>query len=302
MARPSLDDIASFAAVARARSFTRAAAALGTSTSNLSHTIRRLEARLGTRLLQRNSRSVSPTEAGATLLQTLGPALESIEGALDALDRGRGGVAGTLRLTMTRQAYDAVVRPVLPAFIAAHPDATVEVLIDYACRDIVAEGLDGGIRLGEKLEQDMIALKAGPELSMAVVASPEYLARSVPIDAPDDLTRHRCINYRMVGAGTIYAWEFERNGQQLEVRVSGPLTFTEPGLMLQAALDGLGVAYLLDHEVAPHIRSGHLVRMLLDWTPPFPGFHLYYASRRQMRPVLSAFIEAIRENTRRAPI
>jgi DNA-binding transcriptional LysR family regulator len=291
MTSASLDDLAAFAAVTRMRSFTRAAAALGTSTSNLRHTIRRLETCLGYRLLQRNSRSVSPTEAGGMLLETLGPALESIDVALDALDLRRNRVSGTLRITATRQAYDAVIRPVLPAFTAAHPDATVEVLIDYAYRDIVADRFDAGIRLGEKLEQDMIALKVGPDLRMAVVATPDYLEHSGPITHPSDLTRHRCINYRMVGAGTIYAWEFERDGRALDVRVSGPLTFNEPELMLEAALDGLGVGYLLDQEVAPHVENG---RLLGDWTPAFPGFHLYYSSRRQMRPVLAAFIEAVR--------
>ncbi len=294
MTQASLDDLAAFAAVARTGSFTRTATRLGTSTSNLSHTIRRLEARLGTRLLQRSSRSVATTEAGEALLATLGPALESIDGALDALDRTRGRVSGTLRLTATRQAYEAVVRPVLPGFIAAHPDAAVEVLIDYAHRDIVADRFDAGIRLGEKLERDMIALKVGPALSMAVVATPGYLAQAAPINVPSDLVRHRCINYRMTGAGTIYAWEFERGGQALEVRVPGPLAFNEPELMLAAALDGLGVGYLLDHEVAPHVENGRLVRLLADWTPPFPGFHLYYPSRRQMRPVLTAFLDAVR--------
>ena len=294
LAQGSLDDLAAFAAVARVRSFTRAAATLGTSTSNLSHTIRRLEARLGYRLLQRNSRSVSATEAGETLLATLEPALDNIVGALDALDRGRDRVSGTLRFTATRQAYDAVIRPILPAFTAAHPDATVEVLIDYAYRDIVADRFDAGIRLGEKLERDMIALKVSSEFSMAVVATPRYLARSGPIGHPSDLTRHRCINYRMVTAGTIYAWEFERAGQALNVQVSGPLIFNEPELMLEAALEGLGVGYLLDYEVAPYIESGRLVRLLADWTPPFPGFYLYYSSRQQMRPVLAAFLELIR--------
>lgn len=289
-----LDDLAAFAAVARARSFTRAAATLGTSTSNLSHTIRRLEAQLGCRLLQRNSRSVSATEAGETLLATLGPALDSIGGALDALDLRRDRVSGTLRLTSTRQAYEAVIRPVLPAFTAACPEVTVEVLIDYAYRDIVADRFDAGIRLGEKLERDMIALKVGPRLHMAVVATPDYLARSGPITHPMDLTRHRCINYRMMGSGSIYPWEFELDGQALDVRVSGPLTFNEPELMLEAALDGLGVGYLLDHEVAPHLQDGRLVRLLAEWTPPFSGFHLYYSSRRQLRPVLTAFIEALR--------
>jgi len=294
MVRGSLDDLAAFAVVARVRSFTRGAAELGTSTSNLSHTIRRLEARLGYRLLQRNSRSVAATEAGEDLLATLGPALETIAGALDTLEQGRGGVSGTLRLTMTRQAYDAVVQPVLARFTRAHPQAIVEVLIDYAYRDIVADRFDAGIRLGEKLEQDMIALKDGPDLRMAVVATPAYLAGSGPVGHPSDLTRHRCINYRMVSTGVLYAWEFEREGQVLEVRTPGPLTFNEPELMLQAALDGLGVGYLLDHEVAPCLADGRLIQLLPDWTPPFPGFHLYYSSRRQMRPVLAAFIEAVR--------
>ncbi len=294
MTAASLDDLAAFAAVARARSFTRAAATLGTSASNLSHTIRRLEARLGHRLLQRNSRSVAATEAGEALLATLGPALESIDGALDALDRGRGRVSGTLRITATRQAYDAVIRPVLPAFLATHPEATVEVVVDTAYRDIVADRFDAGIRLGEKLEQDMIALKVGPDLRMAVVASPAFLAGREPIEHPRDLMRHPCINYRMVGAGTLYAWEFERGDEALDVEVAGPLTFNEPALMLDAALAGLGIGYLLDHEVAPFVAEERLIRLLTDWTPPFCGFHLYHPSRRQMRPVLAALIEALR--------
>jgi DNA-binding transcriptional LysR family regulator len=294
MTGASLDDLAAFAEVARMGSFTRAAAALGTSTSNLSHTVRRLEARLGYRLLQRTSRSVSTTEAGAALLLELEPALAAIAGTLEALERGRERVSGTLRVTATRQAFEAVIRPVLPDFAAAHPDAVVEVLIDTRYRDIVADRLDAGIRLGEKLDGDMIALRVGPDLRMAVVASPAYLDGREPIRHPRDLLAHRCINYRMVGAGTLYAWEFERDGRTLDVRVGGPLTFNEPALMLDAALDGLGVGYLLDHEVEPHLADGRLVRLLADWTPPFPGFHLYYPSRRQVRPVLKAFIEAVR--------
>ena len=298
MPRASLDDLASFVTIARLGSFTRAASALGTSTSNLSHAIRRLEGRLGYRLLQRNSRSVAPSEAGRTLLATLEPALDDIGVALDALDRGRGTVSGVLRITATRQAYDAVVRPVLPSFVSAHPEATVEVLIDYAYRDIVADGLDAGIRLGEKLEQDMIAARVGPDLRMAVVATPAYLAGSDLVRHPRDLTRHRCINYRMTGSGTLYAWEFERDGEALTVQVAGPLCFNEPALMLEAALAGFGIGYLLEHEVAPLVAAGRLVRLLADWTPPFAGFHLYYPSRRQLRPVLAAFIEALR---RRVP-
>ena len=235
MTRASLDDLAAFACVARLRSFKRAAAALDTSTSNLSHTIKRLEQRLGTRLLQRNSRSVSASEAGEALLATLDPALQSISGALDTLHRARGSVSGTLRLTATRQAYDMVIRPVLAAFTIAHPDAVIEVLIEYGFRDIVADQFDAGIRLGEKIEQDMIAAKVGPDLRMAVVASPAYVDQHGAPKEPRDLTRHRCINYRLAAAGTIYAWEFEQGGNQFEVRVPGPLIFNDSSLMLDCA-------------------------------------------------------------------
>ena len=291
----SLDDLAAFACVARLRSFKRAAAALETSTSNLSHTIKRLEQRVGARLLQRNSRSVSASEAGGALLATLDPALQSISGALDALHRARGSVSGTLRLTATRQAYDMVIRPVLPAFTAAHPGAVVEVLIEYGFRDIVAGQFDAGIRLGEKIEQDMIAAKVGPDLRMAVVASPAYVAQHGVPKEPRNLTGHRCINYRLAAAGTIYAWEFERGGNQFEVRVPGPLTFNDPSLMLDCALEGLGVAYLLEQEVAPHIERGALVRLLAGWTSPFPGFFLYHPSRQHPRPVFAAFLAALRQ-------
>lgn len=289
-----LDDMAAFAEVAQKGNFTRAAVALGMSTSNLSHTIRRLETSLGHRLLQRNSRSVAVTEAGRTLLTALEPALSGIENALKSLDQGRDLVSGTLRLTLTRQAYEAVVRPVIATFTSTHPQAAIEVLIDSAYRDIIAEQFDAGIRLGEKLQQDMIALQVGPDLAMAVVATPAYLEKHPSITQPADLTHHRCINYKMVSAGSIYAWEFEKDGKALEVNVTGPLTCNEPEIMLGAALDGVGVGYLLEHEVAPYLESGELIRVLRDWTPPFPGFHFYYPSRRQMRPVLSAFLAMIR--------
>lgn len=293
MTRGSLDDLAAFACVARMRSFSRAAAELGTSTSNLSHTIKRLEAQLGVRLLQRNSRSVAASEAGQELLASLAPALQHIEAAVDTLRSSRDRASGTLRLTSTRQAYEMVIRPVLPAFTEAHPNATVEVLIEYGFRDIIADQFDAGIRLGEKIAQDMIALKVGRDLRMAVVAAPSYLARNGAPQHPRDLMQHRCINYRMMAAGAIYAWEFERNGREFEVRVPGPLTFNEPELMLDCALEGLGVAYLLEHEVAPHVARGALVRLLADWTAPFPGFFLYYPSRQQLRPVFAAFLELV---------
>ena len=294
MARAFLDDLAAFACVARLRSFTRAAAELQTSTSNLSHTIKRLEQQVGLRLLQRNSRSVSASEAGEALLATLDPALRSIEGALDAIHRARGSVSGTVRLTATRQAYDMVIRPVLAAFTTAHPNAAVEVLIEYGFRDIIADQFDAGIRLGEKIEQDMIAAKVGPDLRMIVVASPAYLARHETPQHPRDLTKHRCINYRMTAAGTIYAWEFEEDGSAFEVRVQGPLTFNDPALMLECALDGLGIAYILENEAAPHTARGTLVQLLAGWTRPFPGFFLYYPSRHHPRPVFAAFLNALR--------
>ncbi|NVN11690.1 MULTISPECIES: LysR family transcriptional regulator [Nguyenibacter] len=290
-----LDDLAMFGVVARHRSFTRAAAELGMSTSNLSHTIRRLEAALGVRLLQRNSRSVAPSASGAALLAALDPALRQIDEALDLLQTGADRVSGTLRLTATREGYEAVVRPILPRFTETYPHATIEVLIDYGFRDIIADGFDAGIRLGEKIEQDMVAIRMGGDLRMAVVASPDYLARHGMPDDPRALTGHRCINYRMVAAGSLYAWEFERAGEMLEVRVDGPLTFNEPELMLQAALEGIGIAYVLEDRAAPFVTEGRLVRLFADWTPEFPGFFLYHPSRRQARPVLGAFVAMARE-------
>ena len=289
-----LDDLAAFSCIARNGSFTRAASELGTSTSNLSHTIKGLERQLGIRLLQRNSRSVSPSEAGAELLATLDPALRSVESAVSTLQLGAGSVTGTLRLTATREGYHAVVRPVLPAFTAAHPAAGIEVLIEYGFRDIISDRFDAGIRLGEKLEQDMIAIKIGGDLRMAVVATPAYLAKhGTPAD-PRALAAHRCINYRMVAAGSLYAWEFERGAEALEIRVDGPLIFNQPDLMLDAALESLGIAYVLEGQAAPFIEQGRLVRLLEEWTPPFPGFFLYHPSRQQTRPVLAAFVALAR--------
>lgn len=294
IARGNLDDLCAFATVARTRSFTRAAAELGVSTSMLSYTIKRLEQRLGIVLLGRTSRSVAPTEVGEKLLLTLDPALQAINATLGELGRSRDQVRGTLRITATRQAYEAVIRPVLDTFCKTHPDAVVEVIIDYGFRDIVAERFDAGIRLGEKLQKDMVALRVGPALRMAVVASPAYLARHPAPRTPQDLTTHRCINYRMVSADTVYAWEFERDGRPLKIAVSGPLTFNEPDLMLHAAADGLGVAYVLEQEAAEWLASGRLVSLLDDWIAPFPGFYLYYPSRKQISPVLAALITLLR--------
>jgi DNA-binding transcriptional LysR family regulator len=294
MSRGILDDLSAFAAVARTRSFSRAAIELNVSNSMLSYTIKRLETRLGFALLRRTSRSVAPTAEGETLLLTLEPALDAIDGALGTLRRERDRISGTLRITATRQGYEAVIRPVLTDFCTMYPDATVEVIVDYAFRDLVAGRFDAGIRLGEKLEQDMVALPVGPSLRMAVVASPQYLSRHPALTIPEHLQHHQCINYRMESAGSLYSWEFENDGRKLKVALSGPLTFNEPQLMLQAAIDGLGAAYVLEHEAAPHIATGRLVRVLEDWCPPFAGFFLYYPSRKQVSPVLSALLKLLR--------
>ncbi len=298
MSQGSIDDLAAFAAVARAKSFTRAAAGLRLSTSALSHTIKQLEARLGIRLLQRNSRSVSVTAAGERLLETLEPALAAIGGALDELGRERDLVAGTVRLTATRHAFETVIRPVLPGFFTSHPKAQVEVLIDYQLRDIIAERLDAGIRLGEKLEKDMIAVAVGPDLRMAVVASPSYLAAHPAPQTPQDLMQHACVNYRMMASGQVLDWEFEKDGRALDIKVTGPLVFNEPELMLEAALDGLGIAYVLEGQAERHIMAGRLVRLLVDWTASFPGYFLYYPSRRQVPPTLAALVAALRRSGR----
>jgi DNA-binding transcriptional LysR family regulator len=290
-----LDDLSAFAAVARTGSFSRAAAELNVSNSMLSYTIKRLESRLGYPLLRRTSRSVAPTAEGQKLLLTVEPALEAIDGALGELSRNRDRISGTLRITATRQGYEAVIRPVLADFCTTYPEATLEVIIDYGFQDLISKRFDAGIRLGEKLQQDMVALPAGPALRMAVVASPEYLSRHPAPNTPEDLQNHRCINYRMETAGSIYSWEFAgKEGRELQLGLSGPLTFNEPDLMLQAAIDGLGVAYVLEHEAAAPIATGRLVRILENWTPAFPGFFLYYPSRKQVSPVLAALLTLLR--------
>ncbi len=300
MSQGDLDDLAAFAVVARARSFTRAATELRLSTSALSYTIKKLETRLGLRLLQRNSRSVSVTEAGDKLLRRLGPALAEIAGALDDAGQQRNRVSGTVRITATRHAYETVLRPVLPGFGENHPEAIIEVLIEYGFRDIVADRFDAGVRLGEKVEKDMIALAVGPELRMSVVAAPDYLARYPAPETPVELMRHRCINYRMMASGSLYAWEFERDGRALDVKVDGPLTFNEPALMIEAAVDGLGVAYVLEDQASRLIAEGRLVRLLGEWTPAFPGYFLYYPSRHQTPPVLAALIATLRQSRGRS--
>jgi len=294
MVRDVLDDLAAFAVVARERSFKRAAAELALSTSMLSYKINRLEKKIGVRLLQRNSRSVGVTEDGERLLETLAPALENIGTALDGLGREAASVSGTVRITATRQAYEAVIRPVLATFGEAYPNAGIEVLIEYEFRDIIASRIDAGIRLGEKLENDMIAVAVGPALRMTVVASPAYLARHGVPRTPHELAGHRCVGYRMHAGGALLDWEFERNERPVEVKVEGPLTVNEPELALDAALDGLCLAYILESRARPHLDAGRLVEVLRDWQTPFPGFFLYYPSRRQVKPALGALIAVLR--------
>jgi DNA-binding transcriptional LysR family regulator len=296
-----LNDLSAFVAVAQARSFSRAASELGLSNSMLSYTIKRLEKDLDIVLLRRTSRSVSLTEAGEKLLLTLEPALEAIDDTLSKLEQARERVAGTLRITATREAYRIVIRPIMKAFCKAYPEVTLEVNIDYAFRDIVAERFDAGIRLGEKLEQDMVALPVSADMQMVVVASPAYLKRHAAPRVPEDLRKHHCINFRMPSTHSIYAWEFEKGGRALKMGLSGPLIFNDPDLMLQAALDGLGVAYCWEHEAANYLAQGRLTRLLADWTPSFPGFFLYYPSRRQVSPALAAFLASLRAKRDSAP-
>lgn len=293
MAR-GFDELAAFAAVARERSFTRAGAKLGVSASALSQTIKGLEERLGLRLLTRTTRSVAPTEAGERLLQTVAPRLEEIEQALAALSEMRDRPAGAIRITAGEHAARSVLQPGLARLVPHYPDIRVEVVVDYGLVDIVSEGFDAGVRLGEQVAKDMIALRIGPDMRMAVVGSPAYFqARGKPL-TPQDLTDHNCINMRLPTYGGLFAWEFEQDGRELRVRVDGQLTFNTLRQRLDSAVQGLGVAYMPEDVAAPAIASGDLIRVLEDWCPPFPGYHLYYPSRRHASPAFSLLVDVLR--------
>lgn len=297
MLPPSFDSLAAFALVAKERSFTRAAARLGVSQSALSQTIRGLEERLGLRLLTRTTRSVSPTEAGERLLKTLAPRFDEIESELAALTALRERPAGTIRITAGEHAAVSVLEPALKTFLEAHPDITVEIIVDYGLTDIVAERFDAGVRLGEQVAKDMIAVRIGPDMRMAVVGSPSYFAdRSVP-DTPHDLTAHNCINMRFPTHGGLFPWEFEKDGRELHVRVEGQLVYNNLTLRLSSALDGLGLAYVPEDQVLRYMERGQLIRVLESWCAPFAGYHLYYPSRRQSSPALSALVAALRYRT-----
>jgi DNA-binding transcriptional LysR family regulator len=294
MPRADLNDLLAFLAVARERSFTRAAAQLGVSPSALSQALRGLEARLGLRLLARTTRSVAPTEAGERLLVSLGPALDQIESTLVAIGGFRETPSGTIRLTAGEHPAETIIWPALQRLLPDYPDITVELQVDNTLTDIVAGRYDAGIRLGEQVAKDMVAVRIGPGIRMAVVGSPAYFARRPRPAMPQDLTRHACINLRLPTLGGLYAWEFEKGKRALNVQVDGPLVFNVTPLMLKAALAGFGLACLFEDQVQTHLADERLVRVLADWCPPFPGYHLYYPSRRQPTPAFALLVEALR--------
>lgn len=290
----NFNDLAAFAAVARERSFTRAAAKLRVSPSALSQTIRNLEERLGLRLLTRTTRSVASTEAGERLLRTIAPRFEEIEAELAALSELRDKPAGTVRITAGEHPAISILQPALKRFLPDYPDIEVEIIIDYGLTDIVSEGFDAGVRMGEQVAKDMIAVRIGPNMRMAVVASPAYFKRYPIPGTPQDLTAHQCINIRLPTYGGIFAWGLEKDGREVKVRGEGQLVFNSLGMRLSSALDGLGVAYMPEDQVLPYIADGSLVRVLEDWCPSFPGYHLYYPSRRQQSPALALLADVLR--------
>jgi len=294
MDREDWGSLAAFAIVAEERSFTKAAGRLGVSPSALSHTLRRLEERLRIRLLARSTRSVSTTEAGERLLSRLRPALQDISFAVEDLGRLLERPSGHIRINASRHAAKAVLSPMLPRFALEYPEIVVEVLLEAAFTDIVARRFDAGIRLGESLQKDVVAVPVTGDARMAVVATPAYFAAHPAPKAPGELRNHRCINLRLPTSGTIYKWEFERGPHKIEVAVEGSLIFDDEDMAVDAVLSGIGVAYVFEDTVASLIEAGALVRVLEDWTQPFPGFFLYYPSRRQVSPALAAFIDAIR--------
>ena len=294
MSTENFNNLAAFVAVAKERSFTRAAARLGVSQSALSQTIKGLEARLGMRLLTRNTRSVSPTEAGERLLRTLAPRFEEIEQELSALGDLRDKPAGTIRITAGEHPAVTLLQPALKRFLPDHPDINVEVIIDYGLTDIVAEGYDAGVRMGEQVAKDMIAIPIGPELRMAVVGAPSYFDRFPRPQTPQDLTSHNCINIRLPTYGGLSVWDFDKDGRELRVRVEGQLVFNNASMRLSSALDGLGIAYMPEDFALEHIAEGRLIRVLEEWCEPFSGYHLYYPSRRHASPAFAVLIEALR--------
>src|SRR5438270_3226909 len=294
MARENINNLIAFLAVARERNFTRAAAKLGVSQSALSHTIRDLEARVGVRLLTRTTGSVSPTQAGERLLHTIGPRLDEIDAELAALSEFRDKPAGTIRITATDYAADTILLPRLTKFLRQYPDIKIEMIVDYGLTDIVAERYDAGVRVGEQVAKDMIAVRIGPDMRIAVVGAPSYFKEHPEPKRPQELIGHNCINLRLPTHGGLYAWEFEKDGRELKVHVEGQLVFNGTFQMLNAALAGFGLAYVPEDVAQPHLAKGRLKRVLEDWCPPYSGYHLYYPSRRQSTPAFALLVEALR--------
>lgn len=297
MLRDDVKDLLWFIEVAREQSFTKAAANLGTSQSTLSHTIKGLEARLGVRLLTRTTRSVATTEAGERLLQSLAPRFEGIQADLADLVAFREKPSGTVRITLSDHALQTTVWPKLSRFLSDYPDVRVELYSDNGMRNIVEERFDAGVRLGESVDKDMIAVRIGPDWRLLAVASPEYLAKHGIPNAPQDLVSHVCINTRQATWGGFYAWEFEKGGRELRVRVEGQLSFNSSLSQVDAALRGYGIAYVPEDIVVEHLRSGTLQSVLDDWSEPFTGYHLYYPSRRQMSPAMALVVDALRHRS-----
>lgn len=294
MPHENYNDLVAFLTVAREQSFTKAAAKLGVSQSALSQTVRGLEARLGIRLLTRTTRSVSPTEAGERLLNTVGPRFAEIETELGALSELKDKPSGTIRITAGEHPAISVLAPAIRKLAFEYPDINVEVIVDYGLTDIVAERYDAGIRLGEQVAKDMIAVKVSADMRMAVVGSPEYFQRHGRPETPQDLTNHNCINMRLPTHGGIYLWEFERDGREVRVRVDGQLVFNNLAMRIDAVLSGLGLAYLPEDQTTAYIAAGRLERVLVDWCEPFPGYHLYYPNRRHASPAFAIFVDAVR--------
>ncbi|RZT29059.1 LysR family transcriptional regulator [Cupriavidus agavae] len=294
MPRESYNDLFAFFAVARERSFTRAAAKLGVSQSALSHTIRALEAKMEVRLLTRTTRSVSPTEAGERLIQNVAPRFEEIEAELAALGELRDKPAGTIRITASENAAETVLWPRLAKILPQYPEIKVELTVDARFADIVTERYDMGVRLGDDLARDMTSVRIGPDMRVTIVASPAYLANHAPPLKPQDLAQHECINLRLMSHGDLYAWELQKGRHQVKARVDGQLVFNGTKQILDAVLAGFGLAYVPEDMARPFITKGHLRQVLQDWCPSFPGYHLYYPSRRQLSRAMTVLIDALR--------
>jgi DNA-binding transcriptional LysR family regulator len=297
MLREDVKDLLWFIEVAREHSFTKAAATLGTSQSTLSHTIKQLEARLGVRLLTRTTRSVATTEAGERLLQSLAPRFEGIEADLADLVAFREKPSGTVRLTLSDHALQTTVWPKLSRVLSENPDVKVELYSDNGMRNIVEERFDAGVRLGESVDKDMIAVRIGPDWRLRAVAAPEYLSKYGIPKIPQDLVGHVCINTRQATWGGFYAWEFEKDGRELRVRVEGQLSFNSSIYQIDAAVKGYGIAYIPEDLVEENIQAGRLQAVLDDWSEPFTGYHLYYPSRRQMSPAMALVVDALRHRS-----